>query len=82
MPKPIVIWPDKVLSTRTRRVTEFGPALDPLLEEMMESLRAAEGIGIAANQIGVSARDRLGGPGGRHLLRDRQPGGAGEDASR
>jgi len=39
---------------RTRPVTEFGPALDPLLEEMMESLRAAEGIGIAANQIGVS----------------------------
>jgi len=54
MPTPIVIWPDKVLSTRTRPVTEFGPALDPLLEEMMESLRAAEGIGIAANQIGVS----------------------------
>src|SRR5262249_29274444 len=35
MPKPIVIWPDRVLSMRTRPVTEFGPALDPLLEEMM-----------------------------------------------
>jgi len=33
MPKAIVIWPDKVLSTRTRRVTEFGAALDPLLAE-------------------------------------------------
>ena len=54
MPTPIVIWPDKVLSTRTRRVTEFGPPLDALLDEMMESLRAAEGIGIAANQIGVN----------------------------
>jgi len=53
MPKPIVIWPDKALSTKTRPVTEFGPDLDRLLEEMMESLRAAEGIGIAANQIGV-----------------------------
>jgi peptide deformylase len=53
MPKPIVIWPDRVLSTRTRPVTEFGPELASLLEEMMESLRAAEGIGIAANQIGV-----------------------------
>src|SRR5262244_4001484 len=53
MSTPIVIWPEKVLSTRTRPVTEFGPALDPLLEQMMESLRAAEGIGIAANQIGV-----------------------------
>jgi len=54
MPKPIVIWPDKVLATRTRPVTDFGPALGMLLDEMMESLRAAEGIGIAANQIGVS----------------------------
>ena len=53
MSTPIVIWPDKVLSTRTRPVSEFGHALDGLLEEMMESLRAAEGIGIAANQIGV-----------------------------
>jgi peptide deformylase len=53
MAKPIVVWPDKVLQTRTRPVTEFGPALGTLLEEMMESLRAAEGIGIAANQIGV-----------------------------
>ena len=43
MPKPILIWPDRVLSARTRPVTEFGSALDPLLEEMMESLRAAEG---------------------------------------
>ena len=54
MAKPIVVWPDKVLQTRTRPVTEFGPALEALLGEMMESLRAAEGIGIAANQIGVS----------------------------
>ena len=53
MSTPIVIWPDKVLSTRTRPVSEFGHALDGLLEEMMQSLRAAEGIGIAANQIGV-----------------------------
>jgi peptide deformylase len=54
MPKPIVVWPDKVLQAKTRPVTDFGPALSTLLDEMMESLRAAEGIGIAANQIGVS----------------------------
>ena len=36
MPKPIVIWPDRVLSTRTRPVTEFGPALDALLEEIVD----------------------------------------------
>jgi peptide deformylase len=54
MAKPIVVWPEKVLQTRTRPVTDFGPALGALLDEMMESLRAAEGIGIAANQVGVS----------------------------
>jgi peptide deformylase len=56
MAKPIVIWPDKVLLRPTAKVTDFGPALETLLSEMMESLREAEGIGIAANQIGVSQR--------------------------
>ncbi len=52
----IVIWPDGVLDTPTERVEEFGPALDALLERMMKALLAAEGAGIAANQIGVSKR--------------------------
>jgi peptide deformylase len=56
MAKPIVIWPDKVLQRPTAKVTDFGPALEKLLSEMMESLREAEGIGIAANQIGVALR--------------------------
>ncbi len=56
MAKPIVIWPDKVLQRPTAKVTDFGPALEKLLGEMMESLREAEGIGIAANQIGVAQR--------------------------
>ncbi len=54
MAKPIVVWPDRVLTRPTSKVTDFGPALDALLEEMMVSLRTAEGIGIAANQIGVA----------------------------
>ncbi len=56
MAKPIVIWPDKVLQRPTAKVTDFGPALEKLLSEMMDSLREAEGIGIAANQIGVTLR--------------------------
>lgn len=56
MAKPIVIWPDKVLTRATAKVTDFGPALGTLLDEMMESLREAEGIGIAANQVGVGLR--------------------------
>jgi peptide deformylase len=56
MAKPVVIWPDKVLQRPTGKVTDFGPALQALLDEMMASLREAEGIGIAANQIGVGLR--------------------------
>ena len=63
MPKPIVIWPDKVLTTPTKPVTEFGDALEPLLKEMDEAVRAASGIGIAANQIGVPLRVALVGRG-------------------
>jgi peptide deformylase len=56
MARPIVMWPDKVLTRPTARVTDFGPALETLLGEMMDSLREAEGIGIAANQVGVGLR--------------------------
>jgi peptide deformylase len=56
MAKPILIWPDKALQRPTAKVTDFGPALEKLLAEMTDSLREAEGIGIAANQIGVGLR--------------------------
>ena len=57
--KPIVIWPEKVLTTPTKPVTEFGAALEPLLNDLYEAVRAAQGIGIAANQIGVPLRVAL-----------------------
>src|SRR5438132_11701740 len=63
MARDIVIWPDKVLNHPTPEVTDFGPALESLLAEMLEALRVAEGIGIAANQIGVPLRVALVGRG-------------------
>ena len=59
MARDIVIWPHKVLTSPTQPVTEFGPALDKLLEEMAESMKEAEGIGIAANQVGEPLRVAL-----------------------
>jgi peptide deformylase len=56
MARDIVIWPNKVLTTATKPVTDFGPELQQLLEEMAEAMKEAEGIGIAANQIGVPLR--------------------------
>src|SRR5688500_1911285 len=61
--KEIVVWPEKVLNTPTRPVTEFGPPLEELLAEMDTAVREAEGIGIAANQIGVPLRVALVGRG-------------------
>lgn len=63
MANEIVVWPEKVLNTPTRPVTEFGEPLEKLLAEMDEAVRAAEGIGIAANQIGVPLRVALVGRG-------------------
>jgi peptide deformylase len=51
--RDIVIWPDKVLDSPTKEVGEFGPKLEELLQDMIESMNEAEGIGIAANQIGI-----------------------------
>lgn len=59
MARSILVWPDRVLTTPTRPVTQFGAKLQPLLDEMLEAVKEAEGIGIAANQIGVSLRVAL-----------------------
>jgi len=56
MARDIVIWPNKVLTTPTQPVTDFGDNLTKLLDDMFESLKEAEGIGIAANQVGVPLR--------------------------
>ena len=55
MSLPIVIWPDDVLDKPTKTVTDFD-ALPPLIEQMDAAMKAAEGIGIAANQVGVALR--------------------------
>ena len=41
---------------RGEAVTEFGPELKTLVEEMFESMYAAQGIGLAAPQIAISKR--------------------------
>jgi peptide deformylase len=59
MARDIVIWPHKVLTSATQPVTDFGPALHNLLDEMAEAMKEAKGIGIAANQIGEPLRMAL-----------------------
>jgi len=43
---------DPVLKSRATPVKEFDESLEHLAEEMMRVMREAEGVGLAANQIG------------------------------
>jgi peptide deformylase len=53
---PIRVVGDPVLSTPTRAVTEFDDELRTLVADMHETMAAANGVGLAANQIGVGLR--------------------------
>ncbi|MGH3976185.1 MAG: peptide deformylase, partial [Pseudonocardiaceae bacterium] len=54
--RPIRIVGDPVLHTPTRLVTEFGTVLGALVHDMFDTMAAAQGVGLAANQIGVDLR--------------------------
>ena len=52
----VVKYPDPVLSKPGETVTEFNAEIERLVEEMFDSMYAAQGIGLAAPQIGISKR--------------------------
>ncbi|MEU3650687.1 peptide deformylase [Lentzea sp. NPDC034063] len=52
----ICIAGDPVLHNPTREVTEFDTELKTLVDDMFETMAAARGVGLAANQIGVDLR--------------------------
>ncbi|MCD8116234.1 MAG: peptide deformylase [Oscillospiraceae bacterium] len=47
---------DETLSKHCRPVTDFNDRLHQLLDDMEETLNAAEGVGLAAPQVGVLRR--------------------------
>lgn len=53
---PIVKYPDPILQRPTSPVTEFDDELRTLVADMFESMYKAQGIGLAAPQIGISKR--------------------------
>jgi len=54
--RKIVVEGDDCLKKVCRPVTEFNPHLLQLLDDMAETLRAANGAGLAAPQVGVLRR--------------------------
>ena len=53
---PIVKFPDPILQRPAAPVTEFDDDLRKLVADMFESMYAAQGIGLAAPQIGIAKR--------------------------
>jgi peptide deformylase len=53
---PIVVYPDPVLLKPTRRVERFDQEFHDLIQDMAETMYAASGVGLAANQVGVDLR--------------------------
>jgi peptide deformylase len=54
--RPIRIVGDPVLSTPTRRVEAVDDDLRALVADMFDTMAAAHGVGLAANQVGVDLR--------------------------
>jgi peptide deformylase len=54
--RTIVTLPDPVLRRKARPVTKFDKDLQTLIDDMIETMRAAPGVGLAAPQVGVPER--------------------------
>jgi len=54
--RPILTIPHPILHRKARPVTRFDRELQTLIDDMIETMRAAPGVGLAAPQVGVLAR--------------------------
>jgi peptide deformylase len=54
--RTIVTLPDPVLRRKARPVTKFDKNLQTLIDDMIDTMREAPGVGLAAPQVGVPER--------------------------
>jgi len=54
--REIVSVPEPVLRRKARKVTDFGHELQALVDDMIETMREAPGVGLAAPQVAVPQR--------------------------
>ena len=54
--RPIIVYDNPLLRQKSRRVRRYDPALQQLVDDMIETMRAANGIGLTAIQVGVLER--------------------------
>jgi peptide deformylase len=51
--RPITRWGTPVMHAPTEPITDFGEELHELVRDMFATMRAADGVGLAATQVGV-----------------------------
>jgi peptide deformylase len=56
MVREIIIWPDPVLKQVAAPVDRVDDTIRRLLDDMSETMYAADGVGLAAPQVGVGKR--------------------------
>ena len=54
--RTILVQGDEMLNKKSRPVTEFNQRLHTLLDDMAETLQEANGVGLAAPQVGILRR--------------------------
>jgi peptide deformylase len=54
--RDIVTLPNPVLRRKAKAVTRFDDSLQKLIDDMIETMRQAPGVGLAAPQVGASER--------------------------
>jgi peptide deformylase len=54
--RPILTVPDPILRQRAKRVKKIDKSIQKLVSDMCETLTSANGVGLAAPQIGTSLR--------------------------
>ncbi len=52
--RPIVTMPDPVLKRKAKPITKFDKDLQTLIDDMIETMRDAPGVGLAAPQVDIS----------------------------
>ncbi|AGC42798.1 peptide deformylase [Myxococcus stipitatus DSM 14675] len=56
MVRDILIWPDPILKQKAKPVTKVDDSIRALVKDMFETMYAADGVGLAAPQVGVLQR--------------------------
>ena len=54
--RQIVTLPDPILRRKAKPVTRFDAELQTLIDDMIETMREAPGVGLAAPQVGIPER--------------------------